>query len=456
MSRTTLFRHLLQRRHLTTYESFSARFERAAANLAGLDGDHRLASIRISSRQFERWCGGELQTLPRPDTCRVLEHMLGRPVSELFSTADDHDQEHSLDSPTPFHDGKSHTPRRQKARAFPPPPANGENPLDIVSRTQQLTASNADETTLAFLSSSLESIIARYELDGPYVLRPQTRHLGQLAHTLLDGRQPPRARRELFRLAARASGLLGYMAVNTGDFALAEAYCTEVRELSRAIDDVETELWADGTLSFSLYYAGRYADAEACAAAAVERAPRSAQAIRLHANGRARALAKMGRRQAAARAIGQALELSDLHDVPTGVTSCISFESYGHGRTLANAVTAHLSLGNVGQVLSDAQQIDDLVEHSESSWSRSLVRLDVSAALLQQPSPDLDHAMSRGREALVLCGDAPIRSVWQRAHDLYEQAMQWRNDPRVREYGEELQVWSSQPAALAMSHSRAV
>ena len=107
-------------------------------------------------------------------------------------------------------------------------------------------------------------------------------------------------------------------------------------------------------------------------------------------------------------------------------------------------------------VAGDAQQIDDLVEHSDSAWSRSLVRLDVSTALLQQSLPDLDHAMSLGREALVLCGDAPIRSVWQRAQDLYQQAQPWRDQPSVREYGEELRAWSSQPAALAMSHSRAM
>ncbi|MGW3728884.1 hypothetical protein [Streptomyces sp. NPDC000851] len=455
MPRTTLFRQLLQRRHLTTYEAFSARFERAAARLAELDGDPRLASLRVSPRQFDRWYGGELQTLPRPDACRVLEHMLGRPVSELFSVADDNgrepDRDVRSDSTASRAPGfQSHKPQGIPLRA------DDENPLDIVSRARQLTAGNADEATLAFLSSSLEGVTARYEADGPYALRPQTRHLRQLAHTLLDGRQPPRARRELFRLAARASGLLGYMAVNMGDFTLAEAYCTEARELSRAIDDTETELWAGGTLSLSFYYAGRYSEADACAAAAVDLAPRSAQSIRLLANGRARALGKLVQRQAAARAVGQALELSELHDVPAGITPCISFEPYGHARTLANAVTAHVSLGNVDQVLSDAQQIDDLVEHSDSAWSRALVRLDVSAALLQQPSPDLDHAMSLGREALVLCGDTPIRSVWQRARDLYEQAMSWREQSSVGEYGEELRAWSSQPAALAMSHSRAV
>ncbi|MER6076996.1 hypothetical protein [Streptomyces sp. NPDC001833] len=462
MPRTTLFRQLLQQRHLTTHEAFAAQYERTAVRLAELDRDPRLASLQVSPRQFDRWYGGELLTLPRPDSCRVLEHMLGRPVSELFATAYDGDSAHDGDLTHDRGDiahGRTeepHTrrpPTRRRTPSPPPPREDDENPLDIVARARQLTASNADDATLSFLDSSLEGIAGRYEQDGPYVLRPQARQVRQLAHTLLDGRQPPRARRELFRLAARASGLLGYMAVNTGDFALSEAYSTEARALSREIGDLDTDLWACGTLSFSLYYAGRYDEADACAAAAVERAPRHAQSIRLLANGRARALGKTGDRRAVEQAIGQALQLSDLHEVPAGLTSCISFEPYGRARTLANAVTSHVALRNTAQVLRDAEHIDDLVEHSTSAWSRSLVRLDVATALLQQRTPDVDHAMALGREALQLCGDSPISSVYQRSRDLREQAGPWRDQPAVRDYGDEFRTWSSQPAVLALASS---
>ncbi|MET8243600.1 hypothetical protein ABZV31_03670 [Streptomyces sp. NPDC005202] len=444
MPRTTLLRQLLQQRHLTTHEAFAAQYERAAAQLAELDRDPRLASLQVFPRQFDRWYGGELLTLPRPDACRVLEHMLGRPVSELFSTAYD------SDSP---HDRSGDLPTRRQAPSSPPLREDDENPLDIETRIRQLTASNADDATLDFLGSSLEGITSRYEQDGPYVLRRQPRQARQLAHTLLDGRQPPRARRELFRLAARASGLLGYMAVNTGDFALSEAYCTEARDLSREIGDLDTELWACGTLSFSLYYAGRYDEADACAAAATERAPRHAQSIRLLANGRARALGKTGDRRAVEQVLGQALRLSDLHEVPVGLTSCISFEPYGWARMPANAVTSHVALRNTAQVLRDAEHIDDLVEHSSSSWSRSLVRLDVATALLQQRTPDIDQAMALGHEALYLCGETPISSVYQRSRDLHEQAGPWRDHPAVHDYGDEFRTWSSQPAALAMTSS---
>ncbi|MFJ1582561.1 hypothetical protein ACIOC1_04520 [Streptomyces sp. NPDC088197] len=445
MPRETLFRRKLQQRHLTVYEAFVAQFQRAARELADRDGDPRLGSLTVSARQFDRWMGGELRGLPHPGACRVLERMLGSRADELFAglPGDAASSRPSLAA----------IPRQ--AETHPAVSDGEESVVEIVTRTRQLTASNADGRTIAFLGSSLEGIVARYDREGPKPLRGQARSLRQLMHTLLDGHQPPRVRQELFRLAARAAGLLGYMAVNLGDFVLAEAYATEAQDLSRAIDDIETEVWARGTLSFSYYYAGRYAAADACAEAAVAMAPGSAQAIRLLVNGRARALGKMGDRMAVERAIGQALELSALHDVAAGLTPCISFEPYGYARTVANAVTAQLSAGQVEEVLATAERIDDLVEDSDP-WSRSLVRLDVATALLRQRTPDVDRAMSLGREALAFCCDAPIRSVWQRTRDLYDQAREWQDHLAVREYGDELRTWSSQPAVLAMSRAGAL
>ncbi|MEV3853710.1 hypothetical protein AB0J38_05205 [Streptomyces sp. NPDC050095] len=424
---------------MTTYAAFWAKFERAAAALATLDGDPRIASLHVSSRQFDRWLSGELRGLPRPDTCRVLEYMLGRPAQELFAEPPD------SSNPAPETRGTAGVrPAPGPARAL------DEDPLQIVTRAQRLTTGNADDTTLALIHSSLDEITTHYEHDGPHALRRQARQVRHLAHTLLDGHQPPRARRELFRLAARASGLLGYMAVNLGDFVLAEAYATEALHLSNEIGDLSTALWASGTLSFAFYYAGNYDKADASAAAGIARAPHDAQSIRLLVNGRARALAKSGDRRGAEQAINQALDLSARHDVPTDLTPCISFEPYGQARTLANAVTARVSLRDAAKALDDARGIDNLVEHSDSPWSRALVRLDTSTALLRQRTPDLDHAMMLGREALRLGGATPIRSVWQRADELNELAGTWREHPAVGEYGEEFRAWSARPAVLSM------
>ncbi|MEV6408402.1 MULTISPECIES: hypothetical protein [Streptomyces] len=430
MSRSTLLRQLLEERHLTTYKAFEVQFSRAARRLAAESDDPRLASVVVSSRQFDRWMSGELKRLPRPDTCRILEALLGRTARDLFALPPANPPTASMSLPA-------------NVASAPPadPIADDEDPAEIVARARQLTCGNADEATLTFLASQVDATTERYEQDGPLGLWGQTKSLRGLGHTLLAGQQPPAARRELFRITARASGLLGYMAVNTGAFSLAEAYCAESLELSRAIGDLDTELWACGTQSFAAYYAGRYAEADARAAAAVNRAQGHPQAIRLLVNGRARALGKLGDRNRAEQAIGLALGLSDRYDVVPGLTSCISFLPYGRARTLANALTARVALQDTGHVLRDAENLDSLVEKSDSAWSRSLVRLDVATAVLQQRTPDVEHAMSLGQQAVTLAAPLPISSVRQRSRDLYEQAAPWWSRPAVREYGEQLRAW---------------
>ena len=69
------------------------------------EGEEELAKMSVSARQFERWYGGKLRTLPHPDACRILEHMFGYAVQQLLAPADPPSQETSLilgqDDPRP-------------------------------------------------------------------------------------------------------------------------------------------------------------------------------------------------------------------------------------------------------------------------------------------------------------------------------------------------------------------
>ncbi|WP_040794945.1 hypothetical protein [Nocardia higoensis] len=62
--------------------------------------------------------------------------------------------------------------------------------------------------------------------------------------------------------------------------------------------------------------------------------------------------------------------------------------------------------------------MEERVNGSDSVWSRSLVRIDMAAALAAGEYRDVDQAVSLGVEALAASSDRPIRSVWQRAHEL--------------------------------------
>ncbi|MDF2269307.1 helix-turn-helix transcriptional regulator [Streptomyces coacervatus] len=333
------------------------------------------------------------------------------------------------------------------------PTPGWESPLDIAKRLNATTSSNTDPATVAVLEQGVTDLVDRYETEGPHRLAPEAVDLRNFIQGRLDGRQPPRQRESLFRLAAQASGLLGYMAVNAGREAVAEAYCKEAEELAKGIADLELIMWIQGTRSLNAYYAGHYDQAVRWADAGLEIDPDHPQAIRLESNGRARALGKLGDRSGAERAIAAAEELSSRHLVPVGLTSCISFKPYGMARTLANAATVHVSLANAPRVLAYADAIDELVEQSDSAWSQALVRLDVATALLAGPRPDVEHAMVLGRQVLEAGGGPPIRSVVQRAGELHAGARSWQDLPAVREYGDALRSWQAAPQTRDLAKS---
>jgi hypothetical protein len=151
-------------------------------------------------------------------------------------------------------------------------------------------------------------------------------------------------------------------------------------------------------------------------------------------------------RDGAIRAIETAEDLSARHSVTTQLTSCISLEPYGVTRTLANAITTYVGLGDTAEVRRYADEISDHVATAESDWTRSLVRLDEATAHVSGSQPDLEHAMLLGRQILQDAEDGPlILSVVQRAHELRHTAQNWKNTPAVRDYTEALRAWSETP-----------
>jgi tetratricopeptide (TPR) repeat protein len=397
----------------------------------------------MSRRTFDRWMKGELSERgPRPDSARVLEHLFGMSTAVLFGPPPDRISPAVLQQPT---------------SASAPVLTGGGwgSPGEILVQAQELTISNTDPALLSLAAESIESIVQRYEDQGPQQLVGEARLLRRMVRTLLLGRQSVGQRQQLFGLAARSSGLLAYMAVNAGRADMAEAYCVEAEAFADQVGDVGAKMWILGTRALNLYYVGDYAASDAAAAQGIALSPHGPQAIRLWVNGRARALARQGDARGTVRAIGRALDLSDQQQrLPGGVTSCISFEAYSPARTLANAVTAHLSTGDIAKVLEYAGQIEDLVEQSPSQWTRTLVSLDVATALLRQGRPDLEQALSLGTRALHISGSAPIHSVWQRATELLQHTGKWQAELVVRDYASELAALNYQPVGQAEPDAR--
>lgn len=325
-----------------------------------------------------------------------------------------------------------------------------DDPANVVAAVRALRESNTDSDQLDLLDGHVLQIVSTYEHQGPSIVAAATVIMRRHVHELLTGHQPLRLRRRLYRVGAQLSGLLGYMAVNTGQFRHAEVYCQEALHLAAEAEDIDLQVWVHGTRSFGAYYSGEYDAAYRHAVHGRELAPTSPQTIRLLANGEARALGQLGDHNGADAAIGRALELASHHDVPPTLTPCISYAPYGYARVAANAATAYLSLGDTPRVLRYTSSVEGAVEHADSDWSRALVRLDIATAVLQQTVADLEQAVTLGQQALAVT-EHPIRSVVQRARALHRLMLQWSDDPRVRDYTDTLHSWLARPRVRAIS-----
>ncbi|MEV7192330.1 hypothetical protein AB0N81_11060 [Streptomyces sp. NPDC093510] len=404
----TYFSVLVRQRNWS-YPAFASVWKRSREELARLDGDPRLARIDVPRRTFVHWMSGDIAGPPRPDAARILEYIFGLPVAKLMGRPPTGADQHTADAGAPR--GLAH-----------PGAALG----DGVSHGMQRVA-----------SETIDSIVDRYESQGPQQLAGETLLLRKVLHTMMAA--SPRPQTDHLVVASKTSGLLAYMAVNAGQHQLAERYCTEADSLAIAAGETPLRMWIQGTRALNFYYMGDYQLSHQAAEAGVALGPRSAHAIRLLANGQARALARLGDSKGAGHAVARALSLSERQlQLPQGITSCISFAPYSYARTLANAITAHLSAGDVKRVLQYAGEIEGLVAGSDSQWTKALVGLDVATALLQQPHPDVEHAIFLGQAAVRAGNARPIESVRQRAGELLDRASRWRRERPVREYAEEL------------------
>ncbi|MFF4187122.1 hypothetical protein ACFYZ9_28410 [Streptomyces sp. NPDC001691] len=88
MRRAILFPKVVAERRMRVYETFTVHFQRAAGEVAQLDGDPSLASVYVSRSTWDRWMAGDIKGLPRHPTCRVLEYLLAETAERLFGPAE--------------------------------------------------------------------------------------------------------------------------------------------------------------------------------------------------------------------------------------------------------------------------------------------------------------------------------------------------------------------------------
>ncbi len=372
----------------------------------------RTAALRVSQQEFAELLGFTVGAVRKWEGRRETIQLTGKYAAAMDTTLDRLTDSERARLEAALMPGARPTRMRTVADTF-------ESPTDIARRVQDLAELEADGSVLGILALAVDDVVDRYELEGPLRLAPEVITARHQVEVMLGQRRHPAQLHALYSTAGRLSGVLGYMAVNRGRFGHARMYCREAFAIGELLGDTDLQAWVRGTESFCAYYQGDYAAAVRAAYEGLDLANGGPQSIRLYSNGLARALGKVGDSAGVAAAIDAATATAATLDTGPGLSPALTFEPYGEARLMANAATAFLSAGEYQRCLDYGQQVEDRVAESDSVWSRSLVRLDMAAAMLGAGRHrNVERAVRLGIEALEASSDRPIRSIWQRAHEL--------------------------------------
>lgn len=305
--------------------------------------------------------------------------------------------------------------------------------IDILGRIHKLSRSISPEI-VRHLQINTQGMIERYETLDHSVAIPTLTKQRSWIDFLLDECSNPQQRRQLYNIAGKTSGLLGYMTVGRGNFPLARAYCLEAFELGNLAENSETRAWARGLQSFCEYYSGRYSEALDYARDGLTHAQSGPQSVRLLINGAARALGKLGNIEGVHRAVQESYDLISRHEVSAGLPSSITLECYSPAQVAGNAATAYLSLAMKSKVEQYAHLALPEMTKAASPWSSSLVLIDLACSHALSEKGDMDYAVSLILDALDIPSEKSIVSLRQRAGEFVRCATdRWGDLPQLYE-----------------------
>lgn len=305
-----------------------------------------------------------------------------------------------------------------------PPDLGGEESVAEVLGRMHRRGRSVDPDVVRQLRDDVLGVVSRYEeldhADFVSELRSQRAWL----EALIEECGRPAQRRDLTGIACAASGVLGYVAVGRGRFALARAYSAEAFQLGEFAERPDLMAWARGLQSFCAYYQQDYTAAAELAFDGLRHAVGGPQVVRLAVNGAARAIGRLGDAQGVHRLVGQAQDMLTGQEVPPGIVSSISFGCYSEAQVASNAATAYLSLGMPEKVRHHLDVALPDISASGSPWSRALVTIDLATAVAQSREADLDQACGLVLTALETARGRPVVSIQQRAAEFVEVAAQ--------------------------------
>lgn len=408
MPRATRFRHLVQQRHWTVYETFSLYFQRAAKELAKHESDPQLATVNVSRRSFDRWMAGDLKRMPWPSTCRILEHLFQEPAAKLFDVACSPPEATTAISaadPEPHEEsttnggGKSKSTTRSGI-ALPAAPS---------------TLIEAHDRISPYLTAMDSFRRADRQLGGGHVYRSVLHYLQHTVAPRLFGDATGQDGGEVFRAAAVLTEMAGWMAHDSGRDSLAREHFSRALQFARILPDGSVAANIFGAMSHLALQCHRLEDAAALARAGQDHIKASARvpmlSSRLHAM-EARAQARLGNASGAQCALAAARNELDL--IPDERTP--RWVAPFDGAALASEVA--LVLKDLGMLTAAATEADRAVTLRGADRARSRAFGQISLADILISQGELERACAVGHEVVGACQTLGSLRITQQLNDL--------------------------------------
>ncbi|HEY6425337.1 MAG TPA: hypothetical protein VIY28_19265 [Pseudonocardiaceae bacterium] len=390
-----------------TKAEFRDDFARTSAQLG--------SKLTVSERHAGRWMAGNLDGLPHPAACRVLEQMFGESAERLFGSAEPAAR---VEITTPV---------------LEPAPISGE-PFESLAVQKEVAMaaaesarfgqfaeqSNVGPHTLEQFRADLARIVTSYPNRPIYPLFVELCALRNRAFELLEGRQHPEQGRELYLVAGVLCGVLANASFDLGWLQAAETQARTAFLCAELAGNNALRAWVRGTQSLVAYWDDRPRVAVELAADGWRYVPETGTArVRLAAI-EARAHARLRDQRATEDALARTDHARDDvrgEDDPGGMLAFpVAKQHYC-------AATARLWLGghaNYRDAERDAARAVELYETDPPEQRRlgelCLARLDLSTARLGRG--DLDGTADEVQDVLAIAAQRRIESVARRLNQV--------------------------------------
>jgi len=308
------------------------------------------------------------------------------------------------------------------------------------TRLRDLAATKMDENLLRHFELAPEQVAQEHERTGAlsaHQIARKTRNQVQAQlKTVLD----PAQRIQLYVLAAKLSTMLGYLAFERNDVALAHVYLNEACAFADAAGGAEAKASVRAWQSVVAYHSGKDKAALDYARDGRCHCERGPQASRL-AVAEARALAHLGKAEEATAAIQQALELASDLPGPNAADCLLSFEPMGTGRIYVEAAGAYLDLGDAEGASHYAERALAAYEATDWRLTRALILADLALAHLSGEAADPGAAAARTREAIDMAHDVRSQLLAMKAWAIVIASRGWAKQPDMLDAAAQAEAW---------------